>query len=160
MTSHPKAPKQRKRRKSGYTPAIGRAICKLLAEGLTLNQVCERLQLASRTVRRWAMENDEFAPHYARARELGYQKMADELIDIADDGRNDWMDIQRGKETIRVVDKEAVARSQIRIDTRKWILAKALPKIYGDKLDLKHNAGDGFLTMWKALSSGQVEAPQ
>jgi hypothetical protein len=106
------------------------------------------------------LENDEFAPLYARAREIGYQKMADELVEIADDGRNDWMDIQRGKDTVRVVDKEAVQRSQIRIDTRKWILSKALPKMYGDKIDLKHSAGDSFLSMWKALSSGQVEAPQ
>lgn len=146
---------QRKRRKSGYTPAKGRAICKLLAEGLTLNQVCERLQLASRTVRRWALDNEEFAPQYARARELGYQKMADELVEIADDARNDWMSIKsKSGQEIEVPNREVVDRSKLRIDTRKWLLSKALPKIYGDKLDVKHDGSDAFLNMWRTLSQG------
>lgn len=143
-------------RPSKYTPAKGRAICKLLADGMTLNQVCERLGFASRTVRRWAVDQDEFAPQYARSREIGYQKMADDLLDVADDGRNDWMDTKFGPK----VDREAVERSKLRVDTRKWLLSKALPKVYGEKLDVvnKHEAGDSFKALWAAFAAGAVSA--
>jgi hypothetical protein len=62
--------------------------------------------------------------------------MADELLHIADDSRNDWIDQRRGDETIRVADHEHIKRSQLRVETRKWLLAKMLPKVFGDKLDV------------------------
>jgi hypothetical protein len=62
--------------------------------------------------------------------------MAAEMIEIADDGKNDWMDreISKGR-VITVPDHELVQRSRLRIDTRKWILAKLLPKVYGDRAE-------------------------
>ena len=42
------------------------------------------------TVRKWALEDrDGFSAQYATAREIGYQSMADELLDIADDSSGD-----------------------------------------------------------------------
>ena len=122
-------------RKSRYTEPLGRAICKMLAGGMTLNQVCSRPGMPhERRVRAWASDVDHpFSPKYLRARELGYLKMADDLVDISDDGSNDWMERKKGEDTITVVDHEHIARSKLRIDTRKWLLSKALPKIYGDK---------------------------
>lgn len=70
------------------------------------------------TVLDWARHNGAFSDQYARAREIGYRCMADELIEIADDDAAD------------------PARGRLRIDTRKWLLSKALPKIYGDKITL------------------------
>jgi hypothetical protein len=32
------------------------------------------------------------------------------------------------------VDHDHIARSKLRVDTRKWLLAKCLPKIYGDRV--------------------------
>lgn len=46
-----------------------------------------------------------------------------------------------------VVDREHVGRSRLRVDTRKWLLAKALPKIYGDKLQHANAAGDADATV-------------
>jgi hypothetical protein len=147
--------------RSTYTKAKGRAVCKLLADGWTLNQACQQLGLAGRTVRRWALDNDDFAPQYARARELGYQAMADELIEISDDGRNDWMSILgKNGQAIDVPNKEVIDRSKLRVDTRKWLLSKALPKIYGDKLDVnaKHDASESFKALWTAFSAGGLPA--
>ena len=56
--------------------------------------------------------------------------MADETLEISDDGTNDWMKDNEGYK----VNGEHVARSRLRVDTRKWLLSKALPKIFGDKL--------------------------
>ncbi len=132
-------------RKTKYTEPLGRAICKMLAAGMTLNQICKRPNMPDeRRVRAWASDVDHpFSPKYLRARELGYLKMADDLVDISDDGSNDWMERKRGEDTITVVDHEHIARSKLRIDTRKWLLSKALPKIYGDKTAHEVSGPDG-----------------
>jgi len=59
--------------------------------------------------------------------------MADELFEIADDGSNDWMIKNEPENPGYAINGEHVSRSRLRLDTRKWALAKALPKIFGDK---------------------------
>lgn len=133
-------------RRSKYTPAIGRAICKMLAGGMTLNQICKRRVMPSeRTVRTWAMDiHHPFSPMYIRARELGYFRMADEIVDISDDGTNDWVEREnKDGSTYTAIDHEHVTRSRLRVDTRKWLLSKALPKIYGDKVTTEVTGADG-----------------
>jgi hypothetical protein len=96
------------------------------------------------TVRKWAIDNiDGFRERYTSARELGYHSMADEIFDIADDGRNDWMTRhnERAGTSEEVPNNEHMNRSRLRVDTRKWFLAKVLPKIYGEKLALTGNDG-------------------
>lgn len=160
MTSQTKPSKRKKRRKSSYDAPLGRAMAKLFAEGWLVQDVAERFGIAPRRIREWASDPEHpFSPLYARAREVGYQKLADELFSISDDGRNDWMQIRaRNGEMIEVVNKEAIERSRLRVDTRKWVLSKMLPKIYGDKLDVnaKHEAGDSFKALWSMVASGQV----
>ena len=71
--------------------------------------------------------------------------MADEIMNIADDGTNDWIE-QNGDEAARTAYKyngEAVARSRLRVDARKWVAAKLLPKKYGEKVDVAHYGPDG-----------------
>ena len=111
-------------RPTAYTPELGEAICELLAEGKTLKAICrmDDIEVAESTVRSWAVNPEHpFSALYARAREVGYHKMADDILDIAD-----------ASET----DPGQVARDRLRVETRKWKLSKALPKIYGDKLEL------------------------
>ena len=121
-----------------YTEELGNRICELLCEGKTLTRICkEHADLPSdRTVRRWALDAEHpFSPQYAHARLIGYHKMADETVDISDDGQND-VTTADGK---TVVNTDVIARSRLRVDTRKWLLSKALPKIYGEKLELSGN---------------------
>ena len=119
-----------------YSTEIAERICADLAKGMTLKQVCRQDGMPDESsVRQWALEKEDFAPLYARARELGYQVMADELIEIADNGTNDWMKREEERTGVQAfVDHDHVTRSRLRLDTRKWLLAKALPKVYGDKL--------------------------
>lgn len=125
-------------RPSDYTPELAAQICKKLADGYTLRRVCRDDAMPSEaTVRTWALEDREgFSSQYARAREIGYYAMADETIEISDDGSNDTYKDDEGN--VRT-DQDVIARSRLRVDTRKWLLSKALPKVYGDKLAL---AGD------------------
>lgn len=105
------------------------------------------------TVISWVLQDlgPGFAEQYARAREVGYQLMADELTEIADDGSNDWMVVE-GRE---VPDHEYITRSRLRVDTRKWLLSKALPKIYGDKIAHEHS---GTLTLEQLITQATVQA--
>lgn len=150
---------RKKGRPTDYTEEIAAAICDRLCEGEALRQVCEDEGMPDeRSVRRWAADPDHpFSPLYARAREVGYWKMIDDCIEIADDGRNDWMDREFGGGRIeRVVDKEAILRSKLRVDTRLHILAKRLPKVMGKAVDEQPSKDDAsaFRLCWEAISSG------
>lgn len=126
---------------SKYNQEMADKICECLADGMTLRETCRQEGFPPEsTVRRWVLDNREgFAAQYTRAREIGYHSMADELLEVADNGSNDWMlrlsDDDYGKE-LYVLNGEHVQRSRLRLDTRKWLLSKALPKVYGEKLAL------------------------
>ena len=107
-------------------------ICERLAAGESLRKACVDGPDPS-TILRWTEDNDAFAQQYARARSAGYSLLADELVEIADDSTNDTYTDEDGN--VRT-NQEVVARSRLRVDTRKWMLSKMLPKVYGDKLEL------------------------
>jgi hypothetical protein len=103
-------------RPSIYSEELAARICERLALGETLRAVCRDDDMPSPpTVIRWTLEKTDFSEQYARARETGYRLLADELVEIADDKLGEPQ------------------RDRLRVDTRKWLLSKALPKIYGDR---------------------------
>jgi hypothetical protein len=110
--------------------------------GQSLREVCRRDDMPARsTVQSWLAKHEEFSDQYARACQIRQEELFDEIFEIADDGSNDWMDRQVGDQTVEVVNQEAIQRSKLRIDTRKWALSKMNPKKYGEKLDLNHEGG-------------------
>jgi len=133
-------------RPSKYNEELGNKICALLAEGKSLRQVIkENASFPSRrAVYNWLQANEEFRAQYLSAREVQFDHLADELIEIADDGTGDWYENNEGK---LVANKEHINRSRLRVDTRKWILSKLKPGQYGERtaLDLggeiKHTSG-------------------
>ncbi|MGM5020196.1 terminase small subunit protein [Tardiphaga sp. 367_B4_N1_1] len=133
-------------RPSDFSAEIAKEICSKLAEGRTLRDVCRDDGMPSEsTVRTWALDDREgFSAQYTRAREIGYMSMADELMEVADDGSNDWMERndEDGQSTY-VLNGEHVQRSRLRVDTRKWMLSKALPKVFGDKITQEHTGPNG-----------------
>jgi hypothetical protein len=140
----PKSAAKKPGRPTTYTKKLAGEICRRLADGHTLRAVARDGDMPPEsTVRTWANNDVEgFSAPYARAREIGYQAMADEIIEIADDASNDWMERQNrdGKERL-VLNSEHVQRSKLRVDARKWLLSKALPKLYGDKVE--HSGPEG-----------------
>lgn len=89
----------------------------------------------------WVLDDrDGFSDRYARARDLQLEAYADEIIDIADNAKNDWMERNGGEDNQSwVLNGEHVQRSRLRSDNRKWILSRLKPEQYGDKLT---HAGD------------------
>ena len=95
------------------------AILEGLADGESLRTICKAKGMPSvSTVMRWCNDDENWREQYARARAAGDDAMAEDIQEIAD---RDGLDPN---------DK------RIRVDARKWLLAKRQPKKYGDKLDL------------------------
>ena len=130
-----------------YTAEIAHEICERLASGETLRSICRDEGMPHEsTVRKWAREDREgFSTQYARARDAGLDAIADELLAIADDATNDWMERlgDEGQPLGWQVNGEHVQRSRLRIDTRKWYLSKLAPKRYGEKTEHKITGPDG-----------------
>lgn len=127
-------------RPTKYTIAIGDEICERLAEGESLNRICKDEHLpARRNVLKWLLKTenklyDKFRHNYAQAREIQYQCMSDDIMDIADNGTNDFMEREDPDNPGYAVNGEALGRSRLRVDTRKWFMSKVLPK-FKDKTE-------------------------
>lgn len=118
-----------------YTDEIGNLICERLRNGEPLNTICNSDDLPTESaVRQWAADpQNTFAAKYARAREAGYLRMADEVIALSDG-------IEAGDSRF---EPGVVQRHRLMVDSRKWLLSKALPKIYGDRVDARVTGPDG-----------------
>lgn len=122
-------------RPSDYTQEVADAICERLIDGQSLRKICLDPDMPNAaTVCRWLAkeENEAFREQYAHARDAQADTLADEILDIADDGSNDWMGDKEDEEGVRY-NGDAVQRSKLRVDARKWLAAKMKPKKYGDK---------------------------
>lgn len=125
-------------RPTKYSDELAKEICFRIANGESLRRICEEDHIPSKgAIMLWVVDDRcGFADRYAKACEARLHFHADELLDIADDGRNDWMEqlSDKGEVIGYKVNGEAINRSRLRVDTRKWLLSKLIPK-YSDKVE-------------------------
>ena len=88
---------------------------------------------------KWVEYDPANAEQYTRAMEARAEGMADEMLDIADFGVNDTYE----KDGIELTNHDVIARSRLRVDTRRWLLGKLAPKKYGDKVTQEHTGAGG-----------------
>lgn len=147
-------------RPTDYTDEIRDLICARLATGMSLRSACRPDDVvAESTARLWAKDpKHPFSAHYVRARELGYLALADETLEISDDASNDWMmrEDKDGKSIGWAVNGDHIQRSRLRVDTRKWLLSKCLPKIFGDRVTTEVTGKDGGPIETKDVSEVEV----
>lgn len=130
-----------------YTDDLAQEICARLMDGESLRKICADESMPCRlTVCRWLADEErhaEFCNQYMRARQIQAEIQADEMIDIADDGSNDWMAKLGGDGEVVgwALNGEHVQRSKLRIETRRWNAEKLLPKKYGNKQQIEHSGG-------------------
>lgn len=132
-------------RPSDYGPEIAGDICDRLASGQTLREICRGDAMPDQTtVYRWIRVHDEFRNQYALAREAQADTWADEILEISDDGSNDWMERNHGdNDPVEVANHEHISRSKLRVEARKWLMGKAAPKKYGDRIENVHTTPEG-----------------
>lgn len=119
-----------------YDQAIADQICSRIAEGKSLRESCGGELPAASSFLRWVAENPALAEQYTQARARGADvefERLDELSD-AEPERDD-----RGK-----VDPGWVQLQKLRIDTRKWTLARKAPKKYGEKVQTELSGSVAF----------------
>lgn len=136
-----------------FNQELADSICERLADGESLRSICRCDGMPSRTeVFRWLADaaNAAFRDQYARAKEFGIEALADDIQEISDDARNDWMEAHAGEDIGWKTNGENVQRSKLRVDSRKWLLSKLAPKKYGDKLDVELNAKVSATVAYKA----------
>lgn len=98
-------------------------ILSLISIAKPIAEACKAAGVNPDSFYTWLNKDEKLAEKYARAKELACQRMADEIIQIADEANP--LDVNKDR---------------LRIDSRKWLLSKLMAKKYGDKLNLE---GDG-----------------
>lgn len=122
-------------RPTDYTEELGIAICEAVAsstDGVHKLFAGDEWPAVS-SIFLWLAKYPEFSERYAQARANQAKLLAQQIIEIADDGANDTYIDSEGRE---VTNHDHIQRSKLRVDARKWVASKLLPKVYGDKLDV------------------------
>lgn len=118
-----------------FSQEIFDEICVRIAEGESLRKICKDEKMPSLVaVWKWLNNSEELVKQYTRAREEQAETLVDEIIDISDEKKDDTFLDKDGNE---VINHEAIARSRLRVDSRKWIASKLKPKKYGDSTTLR-----------------------
>lgn len=118
-------------RPSTYTPELAKEICDTIASSSKgLKRLCgDNPHWPNKdTIFTWLKNNHKFSDQYAQAKRYQIETFIDEILEIADNSSQDSLINEHG--TI-VCNSEFIARSRLRIDTRKWLASKLVPKIYG-----------------------------
>jgi hypothetical protein len=100
-----------------YTREFADEVCRRLAEGASLREVCRDHGMPESSVRQWVRDNrDNFSVRYQTARVLQVEAWGDLIIEI---GNRDDLDPQE---------------KRVRIDSLKWLMSRIVPKKWGDRL--------------------------
>lgn len=121
-------------RESEYTDWHGEMICLGLAEGHSLLSICEALGVPYSTARDWEKNIPEHSANVARAREHGCHALAEQALQIADTPCLGEVRTTKADGAVEVRQEDMTAHRKLQIDTRKWLIARWLPKVYGDKV--------------------------
>ncbi len=131
-------------RQSTYTEDMADQICWWIADGKPLREFCRQEGMpAWRTVYDWIAAHADFAARIARARDLGYDAIAEEALHIAD------TPVEGVRRTIKAdgteeTREDMIAHRKLQIETRLKLLAKWSPKRYGDRQQVEHEVGESL----------------
>ena len=126
-----------------YDDEIADLILARISSGESLKAICREPGMPHEaTVRDWVRDDRGADPEkgragmstlYARARELGCDSIADEIIELSDAPI-----FHKGDP-----DNALVQHARLRCDNRRWLLSKLAPKKYGDKITTEITGEDG-----------------
>lgn len=125
------------------TPAVIDRIIGGLSAGTPLTVLCKPDDMpGTSTVYDWMDGDEQLSGDIARARDLGWDALANDCLSIADEVPEN---------------KTVLAHQRLRIDTRLKLLAKWDPKRYGELVKL--SGSDGQSSVMNALAVTFVQAP-
>lgn len=118
----------------------------MVEDGLSLRKASARHQISAQTFLRAVAASPALAEQYDRARATMIERLADEVMELAD--------APVAKLDNGATDPGMVRQRQLQVDTRKWFLSKLAPKIYGDRLDV--SVSDTRISISGALAAAQA----
>ena len=123
-------------RPTKFSAELAEKICELVACGWLMKDAARHFGIPPETVCRWVVRHEDFRQAYTVARAQRTEIWAEECIEVADDGSRDYTTDKHGR---RIFDSENVHRARLRIDARKWQMARLDPRLWGDRqqVDLK-----------------------
>ena len=131
-------------RSTKLTKELTKEICTHITEKKTLIQIYHNENIPTTwTIKKWVTKHEEFDTMYAKTREIQINTFTNQIIEIAEDGSNDWIEKETKKNRlIETLDHEHFERSKLRIDTRKFLMSKITRHKYGEKITQKHTKKD------------------
>jgi hypothetical protein len=125
-----------------FSPELLTTIIERIAQGGTLLRICEEDGMPNRqTFHEWLKKVDGARERYDAAVAHRTERYVEEITGISDDGYNDtYIDEKTGE---RKVIPDVVARSKLRVDSRKWIASKLIPHKYGEKVTTEVTGANG-----------------
>lgn len=100
-----------------YSDDLFNKICDELAQSSTaLYKICQNNGITRATFMNWVNNNKDLFAIYDNAKEEQLKFLAEQIIDIADNGSGD------------------TNRDKLRIESRKWLLSKLDRKKFGDQI--------------------------
>ncbi len=124
-------------RPSKFTEELANKICRAIATSTDgLRKMCAKNPdfPCTDTLMQWRFDYPSFSEQYADAKRIQAELLVEEILEISDEGTNDYIEDENG---MRRLNTENIQRSRLRVDTRKWHASKLLPKVYGDKNEVK-----------------------
>lgn len=149
----------------GYSAPLARKICERIMQKESLKDITADPRMPGMTtVIKWLADPRlaDFREMYYYARRVAAELYVDEIFEIADDGSNDWKPRydKDGGLIDYVPDQEAIQRSRVRIDARKWFASKMVPRIYGDKVDVGLDVTGDLAELLKKASNNDKGLPK
>ncbi|HHF7367639.1 TPA: hypothetical protein ACPSKY_002778 [Legionella bozemanae] len=126
-------------RPTKYNSKLVEEICNVISSTSKGTKVLckENLHWPSQdTLFTWLKTYPEFSEQYAQAKICQVEALVDEILEISDDVSHDCFMNEEGN---LVPNPSAINRARLKIDTRKWLAAKLVPKVYGNKVDCNLN---------------------
>lgn len=129
-------------------------ICEKISKGQSLRSVLKSENMPDIvTFYKWIDSNIDFVKQYARATELRAESIFEDIIKICDATEDDIIYDEKGNE---IPNHNVINRDRLRVDSRKWMLAKMMPKKYGDKVELEHSGSIENKTDLSQLSTEEL----
>jgi len=124
-------------RPTKYTQEIADLICEQLAMGISMRSISkDDVFPAMSTMFKWLREHEEFSEQYVKAKQESADAMAEEILYITDTPERGMIVTTKADGTIETKEEDMLGHRRLQVDTRKWLMAKMKPKVYGDKLDM------------------------
>jgi hypothetical protein len=106
-----------------YSNALAERILAEISDGVSLTKACAKIGADRRTVQRWVLRDlHGFADRYKTARLLGCDVWAEDVLDLSDES------------AAAAGDMALMGSYKLRVDSRKWLLGKLRPELYGDRV--------------------------